>query len=130
MCSVCPSRKMTIVETCHDHINQVTLCIFTFESLVVSAILTKDVLFVLVGSEPGDFCVVLVCSFVLFLFFALPVIRVAIHGWISPTVDCRCLVSIYATTVIIHVPGIFISIIVCWKKQLKDTIAVAKTSDS
>ena len=56
ICSVCPSQRVTIVETCHDPINQVTLCIFTFESRVVSAVLTKDVLFVLVGIEPGDFC--------------------------------------------------------------------------
>ena len=47
---------MTIVETCHDPTNQVTLYIFTVESRVVSAVLTKDVLFVLVGSEPGDCC--------------------------------------------------------------------------
>ena len=95
MCSVCPSRKMTIVETCHDHINQVTLYIFTFESGVVSAILTKYVLYWWVASLVTS--VVLVCSFVSFLFFALPV-RVAIHGWISSAVDCRCLVSIHATT--------------------------------
>ena len=32
MCSVCPSQKLSIVETCHDPINQVTLYIFTLES--------------------------------------------------------------------------------------------------
>ena len=60
MCSVCPSQKMTIiVETGQDPINQVTPVIFTFESRVISALLTKDVLFVLVGSEPGDFFILL-----------------------------------------------------------------------
>ena len=41
MCSVSPSQKLTIVESCRDSIDQVTLYAFTFESRVVSAVLTN-----------------------------------------------------------------------------------------
>ena len=102
-CAACPSQKTTIVETCHDPINQVTLYIYLditdrLCSLERCLVCTYWWVASLVTS-------VLVCSFALFLFLALP-LRVAIHGWISLTVDCRCFVSAYATTAIMHVPGV------------------------
>ena len=94
--------KMTIVETCHDSITQVY--VFTFEQRVVSAVLTKYVLFALVGNEPvlgGDLCCsgFFICSF---LFFVLPV-----RDRRPSTVGVPFPYDVYVTTVIIHASGIF-----------------------